>query len=138
MKKTFTDDTEVIKEKGLNIVAHGEKPLSKNQQLFNKLTNRIENLEKDIVKEDERLTQLLQIYSKEIIPLQEKVANARIQLAMTLEKAAEGNKFSKKQSDNIRQTILGLCDDAFGDIEPTPQQEAFYDKWSDVPYKCRN
>ena len=135
MKKTFMDDSEEIIEKGLCIVSQGEKPLSKNQQLFNTLTKRIESLEKDIVKEDARLTQLLQIHSKEIIPLQEKVGNARIQLAMTLEKAAEVNKFSKKQSDKIRQTIIGLCDEAFVDIEPTPEQEAFYDNWSDVPYR---
>ena len=128
------NDLKEKKEIGLNIVAQGERPLSKNQQLFNKLTKRIETLEKDIVKEEERLTQLLQIHSKEIIPLEEKVANARIQLAITLEKAVEVNKFSKKQADHIRQTIVSLCDDAFVDIEPTPEQEAFYDKWSDVPY----
>jgi len=131
----FGDDFSEKKEKGLKIVAKGQKPLSKNQQLFNKLTKRIENLEKETVKEEEKLTRLLKMHSKEIIPLQEKVANARIKLAMTLEKAAEVNKFSKKQSENIRETILTLCDDAFTDMEPSPEQEAFYDKWADVPYQ---
>jgi len=134
MKETNNYDLKEKKEKGLNIVAKGQKQLSKNQQLFNKLTKRIETLEKEIVKEDERLNQLLQVHSKEIIPLQEKIAYERIELALTLEKAAEVIKFSKKQSDNIRETIVSLCKDAFEDIEPTPEQVEFYDRYSDMPY----
>ena len=134
MKKTSLSDSYERKENGLLIAVNAEKPLSKNQQLFNKLTQRIETLEKNIAQEEERLNQLLNIHSKEIIPLQKKIGNTRIQLAMALEKAAEVNKFSKKQSEQIRETIQGLCEDAFADIEPSPEQEAFYDKWSDVPH----
>jgi hypothetical protein len=136
MQKTLFDDGfEKKKESSLKIVAKGQKPLSKNQQLFNKLTQRIERLEKDITQEEQKLAKLLKTHVKEIIPLQNKVANSRIQLAMTLEKAAGKFKFSKNQSEKLRDTIVGLCEEAFADIEPSPEQEAFYDKWSDISYK---
>jgi hypothetical protein len=136
MQKTlFDDDFEKKRESSLKIVVKGQKQLSKNQQLFNKLTQRIERLEKDIIREDQKLDKLLKTHGKEIIPLQNKVANSRIQLAKTLEKAAGKFKFSMNQSEKLRDTIVSLCNEAFADIEPSPEQEAFYDKWSDVSYK---
>lgn len=130
----FGDDFQEKKEKGLKIVSKGEKPLSRNQKLFNSLTRKIETLENEIVTENEKLTKLLELHTKTITPLENKVAHSRINLAMVLEKATVLNRFTKKQTEAIGQTIIDLCDDAFMDIEPTPEQEAFYDKWSDVPF----
>jgi hypothetical protein len=123
------------KDNTLKIVANGQKVLSKNQKLFNQLTKRIQTLEKEIVREDEKLSKLLTVFGKEITPLQVKLANQRIQLAMTLDRASKHYKFTKRQTENIRETILTLCNEAFVQIEPSPEQEAFYNKWSETTYK---
>jgi hypothetical protein len=135
MQTTLFGEFEEKKEKGLKIVAKGEKPLSKNQKMFNSLTRRIETLENEIVTENQKLSKLLELHNKGIIPLENKVAHSRIKLAMTLAKSIELNKFTKKQTETIGEAIVTLCDDAFSDIEPTPELEAFYDRWSKVPYK---
>ena len=55
----FGDDFQEKKEKGLKIVSKGEKPLSKNQKLFNSLSRKIETLENELVSENEKLSKLL-------------------------------------------------------------------------------
>lgn len=132
--QTLFGDLEDTNEKALKIVVKGKKNLSKNQQLFNRLTKRIENLEKDIDRLNEMLSRLLAYHGKEIAPLQAKVAHARFDLAMTLGKSTENIKFSKKQTENIARVILEQCNEAIQYIEPTPEQEAFYDKWAEVSY----
>lgn len=122
-------------EKALKIVAKGPQALSKNQQLFNKLTKRIETLEAEIINENENLSQLLEIHNKEISPLQTKIAHLRVKLAVALSEAIPENKFTKKQVDRIREVIVEQCEDAFRYIEPDPQQEAFYDNWAEISYK---
>lgn len=123
------------KPKSLKIVVKGKKVLSKNQQLFNRLTKRIENLEKENVNLSDKFSRLLSFHAKEITPMETQVANARFQLAMALAKSTENIKFSEKQIDNIRAVLLNQCNLAFHCIEPTPEQEAFYDKWAYVSYK---
>ena len=123
------------KPKSLKIVVKGRKVLSKNQQLFNRLTKRIENLEKENANLNEKFSRLLSFHRKEITPLETKVAHARIQLAMTLAKSTEKLKFTQKQIDRIVAELLEQCNIAFQHIEPTPEQEAFYDKWAAVSYK---
>ena len=95
---TLFGDSKVKQEAALRIRVNGEKLLSKNQQLFNKLSARVENLEKEIGKEDNRLSQVLLQFSKEIKPLHTQIAELKIELAMTLGKATELNKFTKKQT----------------------------------------
>lgn len=133
--QTLFGEFEDKNEKALKIVAKDQQALSKNQQLFNKLTKRIETLESDIIAENEKLSQLLVIHSKEITPLQTKVAHLRIKLAMAISETVPVNKFTKKQVDNIRDVIIDQCEGAFAYIEPDPQQEAFYDSWAYITYK---
>jgi hypothetical protein len=133
--QTLFGEMEERKDKVLKIKATGQKILSKNQQLFNTLTKRIEFLEKDIVLEEKRLTRLLQVYSKKILPFEKSVAQTRLDLAMTIDKATLTNKFTKNQLFNIGETIVQLCDDAFTEIVPNAEQEALYDKWADIPLK---
>lgn len=127
-----------IKDKqdsALIIKANGQRVLTKNQQIFNKLTKRIETLENEIVQENESLSKLLELHNTEIYPFQIKVANIKVQLAITLDIESRRYTFTKNQIGRMQITILALCDAAFRDIEPTSDQEAFYDKWSDVSYK---
>ena len=132
---TLFGEMEENKDKVLKIKATGQKVLSKNQQLFNNLTKRIEFLEKDIVLEEKRLTRLLQVYCKKVQPFEKSVAQTRLDLAMTIDKATLIHKFTKNQLSDIGDTIIELCDDAFNELEPTAEQEAMYDKWADIPLK---
>ncbi len=133
--QTLFGEFEDKNEKSLKIVTKGQKSLSKNQQMFNKLTKRIETLESDIIAENDKLSKLLLLHSREITPLQKKIAHQRIKLAMSLAEAIPKNKFTKRQVESIREVIIDQCDEAFHSIEPDPQQEAFYAKWDEVPYK---
>ena len=133
--QTLFGEMEERKDKVLKIKASGQKVLSKNQQLFNSLTQRIEFLEKDIVLEEKRLTRLLQVYSKKVQPFEKSVAQTRLDLAFTIDKSTLSHKFTKKQLSDIGDTIVQLCDDAFSEMEPTPEQEALYDKWADIPFQ---
>jgi hypothetical protein len=133
MQTLFGEVDEI--SKSLKIQGKGRQILSKNQQAFNKLTKRVENLEKEIVAESDKLNKLLEIQGKEIAPLQKKIADTRIILAMALDRATQRNKFSKKQTEKIQSAIMQLCDDAFMDIEPNEEQEVLYNKWSQVSYK---
>jgi hypothetical protein len=55
---------------------------------------------------------------------------------LVLKISAKGQKvLSKNQTEDIRETILELCNDAFNSIEPNEEQEALYDKWSETSYK---
>lgn len=133
--QTLFEEFEDKNENALKIVAKGPKPLSKNQQLFNKLTKNIETLEIEIIAENEKLSQLLTIHSKEINPLLIKIAHLRIKFAFAIAETVPQNKFTKKQIESIRFVIKDQCDSAFSSIEPTQEQEDFYDKWNEVPYK---
>ena len=123
------------KELVLKINAKGQNGLSKNQQLFNNLTRQIELLEHDLINEGAKLTKLMQLHAKKVYPLHPDIAHARLQLALTLDKATWTNKFTKKQTETICETILELCDDAFKVVEPDAEQEALYDKWSESSYR---
>ena len=133
--QTLFGEMEDPKDKVLKIKVTGQKVLSKNQQLFNTLTKRIEFLEKDIVLEEKRLSRLLQVYCKKVLPFEKNIAQTRLDLAMTIDKATLTHKFTKNQLSDIGDTIVELCDDAFSELEPTPEQEAIYDKWADIPLK---
>lgn len=135
MQTNLFGELEEQQEKGLKIVAGGQKNLSKNQQMFNRLIQRIETLEKDIVNEHDKLNRLLEYYSKEVAPLETKIASARIKLAMNLGNATKREKFSKRQIDDIRDAIVDLFREAFVSVEPNEEQEKFYDQWSEHTYR---
>lgn len=59
MQTSLFEEQDENQTRGLKIVVKGQKPLSKNQQTFNKLIKRIETLEHDIESEQEKLLRLL-------------------------------------------------------------------------------
>jgi hypothetical protein len=133
---TYFEEKKIMRnETSLKIVKKGQKTLSKNQQLFNNLTKRIENLEAGIKNEGEKLNRVLIQYSKKVEPLQKEIGNVRINLAKTIANSTFEVKYTKKQLENIREVIIDLCNDAFIYVEPDPKQEDFYDAWAEISYK---
>lgn len=131
----FKDMTEVEKPLSLKIISKDRKLLSKDQQAFNRLSKRIETLEKEILLQNEKMTNLNIFHSKEIAPLLSEKAQNNMKLAMSLGNATKFIKFTKTKLEDITDVILDLCDSAFREIPATPEMEIFYEEWSKVSYK---
>ncbi len=118
----------------LKINTKAKSNLSKNQIQFNDLTHKIEFLENKIKTENEKLNNLLSVFYKKVLPLESEFAISRFKIAIALDAGTMENKFSKKQIENIRIVIISICDLLFQSVEPTEEQKALYNRWSDISY----
>lgn len=115
----------------LQIVAKEQKVLSKKQQAFNRLTQRIESLKQDIREDSSKLDILMELYGDEIAPQYPRIAESRIKLAKVLARATERISFSSRHYNAIGEAIVSLCEEAFGDIDINAELEEFYDRWAE-------
>jgi hypothetical protein len=134
------DEKEIVKKvplqrKELKIVAAKSKPLSKDQKVFNRLTKRIGQLQTGIKADQKKLEALLKAYLAEMLGRKRSLAEVRLQIAKALGASTETIRFGKRQLEQVRAAILTLCDDAFGDVEPDKETEAFYDAWAETSYQ---
>jgi hypothetical protein len=121
--------------KALSIAAKGQVPLSKKQQEFNRLTNKIAQLRIEIDKNNARNEVWLKAVHAFVSPAAEEFAKAKIALAMTLEQGTLEHKYSKAQKAEIGACILDLCGQAFMLVVPTEEERALYDRWSETSYE---
>ena len=119
----------------LKISAAKKKKLTKNQQTFNRLTKRIEQLQQAIRKDTTKLETVLKNYNTNIPDLQQEISKSRLTLAKTLGKTTNKINFGARQANNLRKMILLLCDEAFAHLEPDPETEQFYNAWSESSYR---
>jgi hypothetical protein len=122
-------------KKCLEIVVGRNKTLSKNQITFNRLTKRIEQLQGIIQTETAKLESLLKIYLAEILEQKLALAESRVMVAKALGASTKKIKFGKRQYEDVRTVILDLCEEAFVEIEPDKETEAFYDAWAETSYR---
>ncbi|WP_243346816.1 hypothetical protein [Parabacteroides sp. FAFU027] len=121
-------------KQSIKIVPSKDKPLSKQQQTFNRLTKRIENLQKEIAIESEKLELILGLYSEKIPSLEIAIAEKQIKLAKKLSYSSRSIKYGKRQLENLGQVIVYLLNEAFTSIEPDEETEALYDQWSETSF----
>jgi hypothetical protein len=119
---------------GITISTNGSKKLTKNQERFNKLTDRIEKLEKDIVLKEQMLHKILDHFTKNIDPLLEKEAKNKIQLAFLVEEKMLSAKLSKKAQAQAQEIILYLLNEAFVHVIANEEEIALYNRFSDLSY----
>lgn len=119
----------------LKIITGFNKKLTKNQQTFNRLTKRIEELQREIRNETAKLESLLKIYLVEIPEKRRSLASSRLAVAKALGGSTKTLKYGKREYENVRDVILILCDEAFADMEPDLAAEEFYDSWARTSYK---
>ncbi len=119
----------------LKISAAKRKKLTKNQQAFNRLTKRIEQIQQAIRKDSVKLETVLKAYNANIPNLQQVISQSRLKLAKTLGETTKKLKFGARQADNVRKVILLLCDEAFAHVEPDQETEVFYNAWSESNYR---
>ena len=115
----------------LKIVPASEKPLSKNQQRFNLLCEKIKQQRTQISEENKKLERLLHLYAYEVKPVSKRLAGTQIEIAKMLSAAVEFQKFSKNQYAEIKRAILILLNSAFSQIEPDKATISLYDQWSE-------
>src|SRR6266496_1752217 len=121
--------------KSLKIAAGRSKKLSKNQITFNQLTKRIEQLQGTMQRDTEKLETILKMYLAEIPERKRLLAEGRLKVAKALGASTKTIGFGRRQYEDVRAVILDLCEEAFGDIEPDRETEAFYDLWSETSYR---
>jgi len=124
-----------IKTNKLQISKSKKQVLSKNQQLFNKLIKKIETLEKQLVETKDLAFELTIAFSKEIVPVEKKLGKAYFEFAMVLDSYVQNIKLTKKQSLDFDEHIINLFNTALTYAEPDEQQEALFDKYSDLSYR---
>lgn len=125
--------TDQVNKSVAKIVSKG-KPLSKNQQAFNRLTTRIANLKKQIVEVNEKLHTLQAVYEKEVRPEVAILGRTKIEMAHLLHEKREKVKLSKTDKGYLNDLILDLFDDAFYAVEPTDKDKALYSQYNDVSF----
>lgn len=113
----------------------GSIPLSKEQQAFNRLTRRIEKLQKQIPEETKKLEDLNNLYQKEVFSKILELGNLKIQFCHLLDKKRTGIKLSGIQNQKLNGLLLDFLDDAFSVIEPNDATKELYKKYSRSSYE---
>jgi hypothetical protein len=108
--------------------------LSPDQTAFNKLTKRIENLQKKIITSTQWADKLNHLYNTTVLPKITALGENKIQLAQLLHQKRTLVKFSNAQNEKLDQTIFDLLDDAFSVVEPDEATTALYNSYSDSSY----
>ncbi len=121
-------------KKSLTITAKANGRLSGSQLRFNKLTDRIRKLEKEIVRESAKLEKLFGVFTHTVQPFILEHAGMMATVAGLLDGFAGTTKLKKRQSEMIQDMILDLCDSAFDIIPQTAEHKAIHDKWNDASF----
>jgi hypothetical protein len=126
---------EQVVETKLEISPKTKAPLSKAQQDFNKITKRVEKLEKDLVNKEKKLDAILHHFKENFGPAIKEEAQMKIDLAFLFDSKIKEIKLDKKAKINAQDIIIALLEDAFEVLEPTKEQEELYDTYSSESYQ---
>lgn len=128
-------DFQPQKKVELKITAKEKAKLTKDQQAFNRLITRIQNLEKSIESDKENADLLFNYFEKEVRPQIVLLAEKKVQFAVALNELTNRIQLSNKVLDQISDLIVYSLDEAFEVITPTQEIEDLYDDWSETPYQ---
>ncbi len=123
MQATLFDDINPPKNTSLNIRGGTKKQLSKNQLAFNKLTQKIEKLNKEIERKNLQFDAALKMYATALYPAQLKVLEARNKLISTLWEIYRSKKLSKANQRHLKQVLLFHLDESFAQHTTEPSKE---------------
>ena len=123
MQATLFDDINPSKNTGLNIQGGTKKLLSKNQLAFNKLTQKIEKLNKEIERKKLQFDAALKLYATELYPAQLKVLDGLNKLIVTLWEIYQNKKLSKSSQRLLKQVLLYHLGESFEQHTTEPPKE---------------
>ena len=108
--------------RGLTISKAGKQQLTKNQQAFNKLTQRIEKLQKDIEKKQLQFDMALKVYGNELYPAQQKLLESRRKLIIVLWDVYKSYKLSKTDQRHLKNVLQFHIQELFEDTTAEPDE----------------
>jgi hypothetical protein len=104
-QQLFSDTKNTSKSIGLVIAKAGKKTLTKNQLEFNKLTQKIEKLQKEIEKKKLQFDAALKIYGNDIHPTQTEINKERRSLIILLWNVYKSKSFSKNDQRHLKEIV---------------------------------
>lgn len=110
------------------------KELTKEHMAFNKLTKRINNLQKKIESETQKMDSINALYHNEVFVRVQELGHHKIKLSHLLHEKRQRIKLSKAQNEKLDSVILALLDDAFTVIEADEAAKMVYDTYSDTDF----
>lgn len=120
-QQLFQSDNEP-KPQSLTITKAGKQKLSKNQEAFNKLTKKIEKLQKDIDKKQLQFDLALKIYGNELYPAQLRVLETRHKMITVLWNIYKSNKLSKTDQRQLKNVLQYHLQEYFTQTEIEPDE----------------
>ncbi len=108
--------------RGLTISKAGKQQLTKNQQAFNKLTQRIEKLQKDIEKKQLQFDMALKVYGNELYPAQQKLLESRRKLIIVLWEVYKSYKLSKTEQRHLKNVLQFHMQELIEDTTAEPDE----------------
>jgi hypothetical protein len=137
--RTLFDDLEDFqptnKKMELKISGSSKTKLSKEQLAFNRLIDRIQNLESTLEIEKDKAEILNNYFEKEVKPQMIKLAEKKLEHAFQLNELSNRFQLSQNTLSQIGDLIVYTCDDVFNVLTVTPEMESLYDDWSEIPYQ---
>jgi hypothetical protein len=125
MQQTLFEDNspQPNKTKGLVISKAGKQKLSPNQEAFNKLTQRIEKLQKDIEKKQAQFDVALKIYGTELYPVQLQMVELRYALIVVLHACYKEKKLSKADQRQLKEILFSHLEMYIQALEGEPDEK---------------
>lgn len=108
--------------KGLTISKAGKQKLTKNQEAFNKLTQKIEKLQKDIEKKQLQFDVALKMYGTELYPAQIQLLATRHKLITVLWNIYKSDKLSKTDQRHLKNVLQYHLEEYFTQSETEPDE----------------
>jgi hypothetical protein len=122
MQQSMFSDSNIPKSntKGLVISKAGKKTLSKNQQEFNKLTIRIEKLQKEIEKKQDKFDLAMKMYGKDLYPLKTALMTERRENVVVLWGHFKAKRLAQKDQQVLKQIIREQLQSIFEELTNEP------------------
>jgi hypothetical protein len=122
MQQSMFSDSSIPKSKtkGLVILKAGKKTLSKNQQEFNKLTLRIEKLQKEIEKKQDKFDLAMKMYGNDLHPLKAALLAVRRENLIVLWGHFKAKRLAQKDQQILKQIIREQLQTIFAELTDMP------------------
>lgn len=121
-QEIFSSTDNKSKPQSLTISNAGKQKLSKNQEAFNKLTQKIEKLQKDIEKKQLQFDVAMKMYGSEFWPAQVRIVENRYKLITILWGIYKSFKLSKPDQRTLKNVLQFHLEQYFSQSEIEPDE----------------
>lgn len=108
--------------------------LSKEQKSFNRLINRIGNLQKQLQNDTAKMDELHNLYHQKLRPELVELCQLKIQLCHLLDEKRKITKLSHIQGEKLDDLIIYILSDSLNIVEPDEATKQLYEKYNNISY----